>query len=72
MKKLIICSIGILFFIVGTTFTVVASEEEEPFDAKEAIFEHLLDNYGWEVPFSHSTRIPLPVIIRDNEGSSHP
>ncbi len=71
MKKLIICCIGILFFIVGTTFTVVASEEEEPFDAKEAIFEHLLDNYGWEVPFSHSTRIPLPVIIRDNEGSWH-
>ena len=44
-----------------------ASEEEEPFNAKEAIFEHLLDNYGWEIPFSHS-RMALPVIVRDYQG----
>jgi len=38
---------------------------------KEIIFEHLGDSYGWEVPFSHSKRIPLPVIVRANDGSWH-
>lgn len=48
-----------------------AAEESEgkSFDAKEVIFEHVLDNYGWEVPFSHSNRIPLPVIVRDKDGN---
>ena len=30
---------------------------------KETIFEHLGDAYGWEVPFNHSVRIPLPIIV---------
>lgn len=30
---------------------------------KEIIFEHLGDGYGWEVPFDHHHRIPLPVIL---------
>lgn len=38
---------------------------------KETIFEHLGDAYGWEVPFSHSKRIPLPVIVFDKGGSIH-
>ncbi|MCH5327942.1 MAG: F0F1 ATP synthase subunit A [Coprobacter sp.] len=63
--------IGIWFLLLGLSFSAFASEEEKPFDAKETIFEHLLDNYGWEVPFSHSTRIPLPVIVRDVEGNWH-
>ncbi len=39
-------------------------QQEEKLDVKEIIFEHLGDGYGWEVPFSHVTRIPLPVIVR--------
>lgn len=38
---------------------------------KETIFEHLGDAYGWEVPFSHSARIPLPIIAFDKEGGLH-
>jgi len=40
-------------------------------NAQEIIFEHLGDSYGWEVPFSHSKRIPLPVIVRAQDGSWH-
>lgn len=43
-------------------------EEEKAFDPKETIFEHLLDGYGWELPFSHEHKIPLPVIVRDYKG----
>ncbi|MBO4721987.1 MAG: F0F1 ATP synthase subunit A [Muribaculaceae bacterium] len=38
---------------------------------KETIFEHLGDAYGWEVPFSHSKRIPLPIIVFDKGGKLH-
>ncbi len=40
-------------------------------DAKGVIFSHLGDSYGWEVPFSHSTQIPLPCIVRDISGEWH-
>lgn len=42
-----------------------------PVNAKETIFEHLGDAYGWEVPFNHHVRIPLPVIVRDHSGHWH-
>ena len=48
-----------------------AQNEEKKLDPKEVIFEHLGDAYGWEVPFNHHKRIPLPVIVVDHEGSSH-
>ena len=38
---------------------------------KETIFHHLGDGYGWEVPFSHHHRIPLPVIVKDCDGQWH-
>ena len=38
---------------------------------KETIFEHLGDAYGWEVPFSHSKKIPLPIIVFDKWGALH-
>ncbi len=41
--------------------------EEQP-DLKETIFEHLGDGYGWEVPFNHHKRIPLPIIIWGKDG----
>ena len=40
----------------------------EDLDVKEVIFHHLGDGYGWEVPFSHVYRIPLPVIVRAEDG----
>ena len=43
-------------------------EEEENVDVKETIFHHLGDGYGWEVPFFHIYRIPLPVIIKAEDG----
>lgn len=45
--------------------------EQHEVDPQEIIFEHLGDAYGWEVPFSHSTRIPLPIIVRAQDGSWH-
>lgn len=47
-----------------------AAEEtdEHKFDIKETIFEHLGDGYGWEVPFNHHKRIPLPVIVWGKDG----
>lgn len=41
--------------------------QEKP-DLKEIIFEHLGDGYGWEVPFNHHKRIPLPVIVWGKDG----
>lgn len=35
---------------------------------KDIIFEHLGDGYGWEVPFDHHHRIPLPVILIGKDG----
>ena len=48
-----------------------ASGEEGELNPQEIIFEHLGDAYGWEVPFSHEHRIPLPIIVNDNSGSWH-
>ena len=48
--------------------TIEKAEEEEGLDVKEIIFHHLGDGYGWEVPFSHVYRIPLPVIVRAEDG----
>lgn len=42
-------------------------EEGGSLDVKGIIFEHLGDGYGWEVPFSHTDRIPLPVIVRSQD-----
>ncbi len=44
------------------------SASEEKMNPKEIIFEHLGDGYGWEAPFSHHTRIPLPVIVKASDG----
>lgn len=41
---------------------------EKAFNPKEIIFEHLGDGYGWEVPFDHHHRIPLPVILFGKDG----
>ena len=43
-------------------------EEEKALNPKEIIFEHLGDGYGWEVPFNHHKRMPLPVILFGKDG----
>ena len=45
-----------------------SGSEDGKLDVKEVIFHHLGDGYGWEVPFSHVYRIPLPVIVRAEDG----
>ena len=53
-------------------FSAAAAEEKEgekEMDVKEIIFEHLGDGYGWEVPFSHTKRMPLPVIVKAQDGT---
>lgn len=41
---------------------------EVKIDPKEIIFEHLGDAYGWELPFAHHRRIPLPIILIASDG----
>ncbi|MDE5641976.1 MAG: F0F1 ATP synthase subunit A [Muribaculaceae bacterium] len=45
-----------------------ADEAAHKLDPKDIIFEHLGDAYGWEVPFDHHHRIPLPVIVWVSDG----
>ena len=47
------------------------SSTESEVNPKEIIFEHLGDAYGWELPFNHDLRIPLPIIVRAENGSWH-
>lgn len=72
MKKLL--AILSLLLLVSAV-PCVASEthggddaEEGKIDAKEIIFEHLGDRYGWEVPFCHDKSIPLPIIVWGHDG----
>lgn len=64
--------LAILFVLISIlTFPLSAfstDEGEGKIDVKENIFHHLGDGYGWEVPFSHTYRIPLPVIVRAEDG----
>lgn len=47
---------------------VEAEEHGSKINPKELIFDHLGDGYGWEVPFNHHKRIPLPVIVYGTDG----
>ena len=62
--------ISALLMVPGQAFASAEGghEEKEGLDVKEIIFEHLGDGYGWEVPFSHFYRIPLPVIVKAEDG----
>lgn len=64
---LIITAIAALMLPCGAR----ASEQADSgakIDPKEIIFEHLGDAYGWEVPFDHHHRIPLPMIVWARDG----
>lgn len=71
MKKIL--TILMTFSLALATVQAKAEEEGEGlgFSTKEIIFEHLGDAYGWEVPFCHSARIPLPIIVRGCDGDWH-
>jgi len=78
MKKFLI--LAMLMVSVLVPFAVRASEtnvadsvrtesaESGKLNPKEIIFEHLGDAYGWEIPFNHHKRIPLPVILIGKDG----
>lgn len=72
MSKLIDRILPVLLLLLMATPAVASAEEEKKdMDVKEIIFEHLGDGYGWEAPFVHEYRIPLPVIVRAQDGSWH-
>lgn len=48
-----------------------AGDHDGDFNPKEIIFDHLGDGYGWEVPFDHHHRIPLPVMVWAADGTFH-
>lgn len=69
-KKLAI--LFLLMSVLSLPFSASAEEHAKgEVDVKGTIFHHLGDGYGWEVPFSHVFRIPLPVIVRAEDGSWH-
>lgn len=60
----------LLISVLVSPFLANAEEKEEGgVDVQEIMFHHLGDGYGWEVPFSHVYRIPLPVIVRAEDGA---
>ena len=65
MKKVLAILTMLLIVAVMPQAASASGDSSEDFDPKEVIFHHLGDGYGWEVPFSHTHRIPLP------EGSLH-
>lgn len=79
MKRLIYILIALVlaaFMAIGWYNTHSHSdgdggEQSGEINPKEIIFEHLGDAYGWELPFNHGMRLPLPVIVRAENGSWH-
>ena len=72
MKKILTVILTLSMMFAVCPLKADASEHSSgEVNPKEVIFEHLGDTYGWAAPFSHSTYIPLPVIIRDCNGDWH-
>lgn len=73
MSKRISIIAVLLTLLLALPVSLYAAEgenhgSESDLDVKEIIFEHLGDGYGWEIPFSHVNRIPLPVIVKAEDG----
>ena len=60
----------VILFAMISPITASASSDGDSskINPKEIIFEHLGDGYGWEVPFNHHVRIPLPIIVWGHDG----
>lgn len=61
----------ILIIVVAMAQVIAPAVRAIDFNPKEVIFEHLGDGYGWEVPFDHHHRIPLPVMVWAKDGTFH-
>ncbi|HBC21235.1 MAG TPA: F0F1 ATP synthase subunit A, partial [Porphyromonadaceae bacterium] len=68
-RKITILFSLMLAFLVSCPAYASGGSEGGQVNVKEIIFHHLGDGYGWEVPFSHTSRIPLPVIVRTEDGN---
>lgn len=69
MKKAVLILAMLVVAVVFPGHLYASSTgESDKIDPKEIIFEHLGDGYGWEVPFNHHKRIPLPIIIFGKDG----
>jgi len=70
--KYILIALVTLLAVPQVALASKAEEETEQdsqkINPKEIIFEHLGDAYGWEVPFNHHVRMPLPVIVVASDG----
>lgn len=71
MKKVFLILMVVLSTILVSQSANASTSEGGELQIKETIFHHLCDGYGWEVPFSHHHRIPLPIIVRDCSGQWH-
>ncbi len=56
---------------IGAVAADSHEDDSAKIDPKAIIFEHLGDAYGWEVPFNHHKRIPLPIIVKAKDGAFH-
>lgn len=70
MTRYICILILSLFMSAVPSYASDTADESEQgkINPKEIIFEHLGDGYGWEVPFNHHKRIPLPIIVFGSDG----
>ncbi|MBD5185228.1 MAG: F0F1 ATP synthase subunit A [Bacteroidales bacterium] len=72
LRPLMVCLLAMVFAVMPAKAAEHAADnadgEEDGVPVKEIIFEHLGDGYGWEVPFNHHVRIPLPVIVKGSKG----
>ena len=74
MKKVITAIIAVVILALmawGYAQNAHHKGHESKVNPKETIFEHLGDTYGWEVPFSHTKKIPLPIIAFAKGGGMH-
>lgn len=71
IRRFMLAVVATVIMACPTVASASAHESEqksEGINAKEIIFDHLGDAYGWEVPFNHHVRIPLPVIVFSTNG----
>ena len=68
-RYICILLLSLLMCAVPANASGTADESHgDKINPKEIIFEHLGDGYGWEVPFNHHKRIPLPIIVFGSDG----
>lgn len=69
MNRFLAILFTLIIAIASPAYSRAQGESKgDDFEPKEIIFEHLGDGYGWEVPFNHHKRIPLPVIVWGSDG----